>query len=277
MVYTIKDAGAGNLFLQIITIIVVLVIIIIVVFLFYKLIVIPISTPYAFQKVTCTTTPAIPSGIKATTTSNRVYVSWTGVSNVDSYTLYMGTKAGFGIAIAERAITTYGPSIVVINLLPKTYYFKVLAVNSCGSSALSTETSITVGSWPALFKMCKSDIPTICLLAQSNGAQARVVSTCPNQQCVFSYLNQQNLANADDSLCILENNPGGVVIEQPITSKTCTGATDWTINLSTGFISTADGLCLGADSIPESLAYNTTCSVISNPNDTRYVWTIQPI
>ena len=276
MVYTIRT-DSDRLLSRVIILIIVIVIVVIVVYLLIKYVIIPAAQPGAFQKVTCTAAPAIPTGLSAVVNLNTARVSWNAVSDTDNYILYMGDITGFTIPIAERTITVYGNSIAVLNLLPKTYYFKVVSSNSCGTSALSTEISITVTTWPTNFKICKTDAQTICLLAQSNGSFARVSKACPNTQCSFKYPNTINISNLDGSLCIDEDNPGGIVIEQPLLVETCTGPTAWNINLTTGRISSADGLCLGADDIAESIAYNTTCSNISNPNDARYIWTIQPI
>ncbi len=276
MVYTIKT-DQDRLLFRVVVILVVIIVVVVLLYLLWKYVIVPAAQPSAFQKVTCTTAPAIPTGMSIVISSNTGYVTWNAVSNTDNYILYVGHSAGFSTALAERTITVYGSSIAVLNLIPKTYYFKVLASNSCGNSKLSTETSATVTTWPAKFKICKGDTPTICLLEQSNGAQVRAVQTCPNQQCLFQYASLSNISNLDGSLCLFEDNPGGSVIEQPVTSQTCTAPTVWNINLNTGRISSADGLCLGANSIAESIAYNTTCSDISNADDIRYIWTIQPV
>lgn len=238
------------------------------------------GTLFNSGKVTCTTAPLSPGGLSGTISGNIAKVSWNVAQNTDSYVLYMGTTSGFTKPLAVRKIPVKGTSVAVENLLPLTYYFKIASLNSCGESELSLQIQLVVSTWPSKMKICKKDNPLVCLLMQSENGPARVSINCPNTQCVFDYANQDKIANTTGSLCLMDNDPGGLVIESQVTSQDCVGATDWTIDLATGRIDNRGGigaLCLGADSIAESTAYNTECAAIFNPNDARYEWVIQPV
>ena len=225
----------------------------------------------------CTTAPGIPINVSVYAIKNRAIVEWDSVSNTDTYILYVGTGAGFPLPLAQRTITVTGNSIAVLNLLPITYYFKVKAVNSCGSSDVSSEVSVGITDYPEKFKVCKKDEPNFCLLMQTDGAFARISQQCPNNQCDMSYLNLRSIANFEETLCLWDDNPTSVLVEEPLISRPCSGSTKWNVNLDTGRITTDDGGCMGADNIEGTNTYRTKCSLISNPEDARYSWVVQPV
>ena len=85
--------------------------------------------------------PAAPTGLGSTASTSLVSLSWTGSSGATSYNVYRGTTAGgeSGTAIATGVTgTTYADANVTNGT---TYYYKVAAVNSAGTSPLSNETS----------------------------------------------------------------------------------------------------------------------------------------
>jgi kumamolisin len=88
-----------------------------------------------------TTPPATPTGVTAVAGDRQVTVSWTASSGATSYNVYRGTSAGGEgtTPIATGVIaTTYTDSAVTNGV---TYYYKVSATNSVGSSNLSSEVS----------------------------------------------------------------------------------------------------------------------------------------
>jgi len=87
--------------------------------------------------------PAVPTGLAATAGDAKVTLSWTASSGATSYNVYRGTTAG-GEAATPIATGLTTPSYVNTGLTNGTkYYYKVAAVNSAGTSALSAEVSAT--------------------------------------------------------------------------------------------------------------------------------------
>lgn len=278
MVYLVnaneQTFGTRFIFYLILIIVVVIVVILLWIYVIQPYVTGKLFTP---SNVACNAAPATPTGLAVVADNNTAKVSWNPTADTDNYILYVGTVHGFTTATAVRTITVIGNSVAVLNLLPITYYFFVVAVNSCGTSNNSPQISLTITVFPQHFKLCKQDNQLICLLMQSNGAEARVSQACPTNECTLTYLDSQFLANSDQSLCLFENNPGGNVVENLILTKTCTSPTNWNFDSTTGRVTTNDGMCLGADDFAESTAYNTTCSNIGSITDTRYTWVVQPI
>ncbi|WP_425806420.1 cell wall-binding repeat-containing protein [Desulfitobacterium sp. Sab5] len=87
-------------------------------------------------------TSLIPTNLVATSlSSSQVYLTWSIVSNATSYniyraTSYSGTYTNIGTVNTSNYTDTYLPSGV-------TYYYKVQAVNSTGTSAYSDIVSVT--------------------------------------------------------------------------------------------------------------------------------------
>ena len=85
------------------------------------------------------TPPAAPTGLTATAGNAQVSLSWAVSSGATSYTLYRATSSG-----AETSLITglTGTSYTNTGLTNgTTYYYKVAAVNSAGTSGLSSEAS----------------------------------------------------------------------------------------------------------------------------------------
>lgn len=225
--------------------------------------------------VKCTAKPDSPTGLTAKIqTNNRAYVSWTATANTDSYRLYVGNTAGFATIDAERAIDAKSDNIIVLNLSPKTYYFKVVAINTCGTSNNSSEVSITITQWPDIFKLCKRDSPEICINFEGDGDPVRMSNQCTNNECQLTYADLQKFKRYNTDLCLASEDIIGPDVETPLTSKSCASAGTWNMNISTGRISNGAGLCFGGNSVPDTAAYNTDCAIISNPDDARYAWEV---
>jgi hypothetical protein len=78
--------------------------------------------------------------------NNWNYITWSGVAGATSYKVYWGTSPGVstGSNVLSPTVTTaYGHSGVVGG---NTYYYRVRAVNSAGSSDLSNEISVRIPS-----------------------------------------------------------------------------------------------------------------------------------
>ncbi|MBU5638984.1 hypothetical protein KOM00_19880 [Geomonas sp. Red69] len=88
------------------------------------------------------TVPAAPAGLKASAGNAAVALSWTASSGATSYNLYRGTAAGQeGTTPIKTGLTATSFTDSVAN--GTTYYYKVAAVNSAGTSALSNEAYAT--------------------------------------------------------------------------------------------------------------------------------------
>jgi fibronectin type 3 domain-containing protein len=87
------------------------------------------------------TIPNPPTGLAATGTYQQVGLSWTGSAGATSYNVYRGTTAGgeSATAIATGVITTSYTNTGLTN--GTTYFYKVKAVNSAGTSGYSSEAS----------------------------------------------------------------------------------------------------------------------------------------
>jgi len=87
--------------------------------------------------------PAAPTGLKATASNARVSLSWTASTGATSYNVYRGTSPG-GEGATPIATGVKTTSYVDTGLTNnKTYYYKVAAVNTYGTSPLSAEVSAT--------------------------------------------------------------------------------------------------------------------------------------
>jgi fibronectin type 3 domain-containing protein len=90
---------------------------------------------------TAASAPATPTGVTATAGTGQVALSWTASSGATSYNVYRSTTAGGEGTTAYTTgvtTTTYTDTGVTAGT---TYYYKVAAVNSAGTSAQSTEVS----------------------------------------------------------------------------------------------------------------------------------------
>ena len=87
------------------------------------------------------TAPSTPTGLTATAGSGQVSLSWTAASGAATYNVYRGTTSG-GESTTPISTGLTGTSYVDTAVVAGTmYYYKVAAVNSVGTSALSSEAS----------------------------------------------------------------------------------------------------------------------------------------
>jgi len=94
-------------------------------------------------KATPATVPAAPAGLTATAGNAQVTLSWTASSGATSYNIYRSTTSG-GEGSTPIATGVSGTSFINTGLTNgTTYFYKVAAVNSAGTSPLSSEASAT--------------------------------------------------------------------------------------------------------------------------------------
>jgi len=88
------------------------------------------------------TAPTTPTGVSASAGNAQVSVSWGAVSGATSYNLYRSTTAG-GEGTTPYKTNVTSPSVDTGLTNGTTYFYKVAAVNSFGTSPLSSEVSGT--------------------------------------------------------------------------------------------------------------------------------------
>jgi fibronectin type 3 domain-containing protein len=87
------------------------------------------------------TVPSAPTGVTATAGTNQVSLSWTASSGATSYNVYRSTSSG-GEGSTAYASGLTGTSYTDTGVTAgTTYYYKVAAANSAGTSAQSAEVS----------------------------------------------------------------------------------------------------------------------------------------
>ena len=98
------------------------------------------------------TPPATPTGLSATAISyNRVNLAWTAASGATSYTVFRSTVSGGTFnSVGTSTTNTYADTETAGST---TYYYKVSASNSGGSSAQTSQVSATTPAAPAGLKI----------------------------------------------------------------------------------------------------------------------------
>lgn len=284
MVVIIKKDNDKNLNLKIITMFIVLIIIAIVLLLLWIYVFNPLIKSINGQDssggVKCLTPPGIPIGLQTTISENILIVYWNSNKITDSYKLYLSNVDGFNLGGANKIIETKNTKTTITNLLPGTYFLRLTAINSCGESNPTAQVSTNIILWPEKIKICNAEFSNLCLIVPNIASQnARVSLLCPNNQCELTYFNENSISLSPGGTFCLEESPGGGnPLEEIVQVQNCTGGSEqeWSIDLSTGYISSASNFCLGADQVPESLVYNTSCNSI-NPTDNKYKWEVYPI
>ena len=92
---------------------------------------------------TTVSTLSAPSGLSATAGSSQAVLSWSAVSGASSYTLFWKTSSGVSssdTSIASISTNSYTHTSLTNGTV---YYYKVAAVDSSGTGALSSEVSTT--------------------------------------------------------------------------------------------------------------------------------------
>jgi hypothetical protein len=91
--------------------------------------------------------PGAPSGLAATAAGTTVTFTWNAPATggtPTSYTLIAGTSPGFTVPLATVPLPTSPRSFSVAGVPPGTYYVRLFAQNSGGTSPASSEVSLTV-------------------------------------------------------------------------------------------------------------------------------------
>ncbi|MGO8670935.1 MAG: malectin domain-containing carbohydrate-binding protein, partial [Capsulimonadaceae bacterium] len=115
--------------------------------------------------------PPAPAGLTATGGTTQVALAWTASSGATSYNVYRGTAAG---GESATAIATALTTVTYTNtglLAGETYYYKVAAVNTSGTSPQSTEASaITIAGVPAGVTATAGNLQVALTWTASTGA-----------------------------------------------------------------------------------------------------------
>jgi hypothetical protein len=125
------------------------------------------------------TAPAAPTGVTATAASStQIDLSWSAVNGAQGYRIYRSTTAGQAVTAmtdilggAVTVATNHSDSGLTAGT---TYYYKIVAANSSGDSAASTEVSVTtsaaVGTTPTVsgFTPATGAVGTIVTISGSN-------------------------------------------------------------------------------------------------------------
>ena len=113
--------------------------------------------------------PSAPTGLSAYWDGPAAYpyviLSWSSVSSATNYSVYRATSAsGYYSKIGDSSSRTYSDNNVSIG---KTYYYKVKASNSAGTSDYSSYTSVTLEDTrkpgPVTYGYCSATSTTITL------------------------------------------------------------------------------------------------------------------
>jgi fibronectin type 3 domain-containing protein len=114
--------------------------------------------------------PAAPTGLNATSGNGQVSLSWLGSAGATSYNVYRSTTSGAEALLASGITGTSYTDTGVTN--GTTYYYKVAAVNSVGTSGMSGEVGATPQSAPST--------PTNLAASAGNGQVALTWSAVTN-------------------------------------------------------------------------------------------------
>jgi hypothetical protein len=154
----------------------------------------------------CAAVPAAPTGLTATASaSGGANLSWTAVAapancSISSYNVFRSTTSGFTPSSSNQvASVTSGTTFSDTGLAAATTFFYVVeAVDSKGTSAASTQASVTTGSTTAstctvTYKITPQNSSAFgATLAIKNGG----TSTLSNWTLTWSFANGQTIANS---------------------------------------------------------------------------------
>jgi len=155
----------------------------------------------------CAAVPAAPAGLTATASASggAANLSWTAVAapancSISSYKVFRSTTSGFTPSSSNQvASVTSGTTFSDTGLAAATTYFYVVeAVDSDGTSAPSTQVSVTTGSTSA--STCTVNYTTTPQNSSSFGATIAIknsgTSTLSNWKLTWSFANGQTIANS---------------------------------------------------------------------------------
>lgn len=236
----------------------------------------------------CTVAPTRPINLFSEVVDNRVYLKWTATTFTDNYTVSVGTRSGFTRTQTIRELITPDNETAVINLNPGNYYVRVQSNNTCGTSGNSTENAFAITTFPEKFRICKKNNPGLCLRYDPFAANGDVptIETVDQSIATEAYLRTfefrydtltQRIINTGSSFdyCLNDNPTPPLSVENLVNFGVCPAdGTAWTITFDDGRILSNNNYVLGAGSGNGSQAYNTDVTVLTNPNDSRYVWEI---
>ena len=106
----------------------------------------PLSSEASATATAQVTIPVAPTGVNAVGGVGLISVAWSAVSGATTYSLYRGTASGAETLYASGLTATSYNNSGLQN--GARYYYKVVAVNSAGSSALSAEVLAFTASAP---------------------------------------------------------------------------------------------------------------------------------
>jgi hypothetical protein len=105
------------------------------------------ATVANFRQQVTVTVPSAPTNLRSQASASNATIAWDAVSSATGYAIQVGSASGVYNLLPNLPIgntTTVSGSVG-----PGTYYWRVLASNSAGTSAPSAEAQITVGGCTA--------------------------------------------------------------------------------------------------------------------------------
>lgn len=142
------------------------------------------------------TAPAAPTGLRASAGNAQVALSWTASSGATSYKVFRGASAGgeAGSPVATGVIATTYTDTGLTN--ETTYFYKVAAVNTGGTSAMSSEASAK-----------PTAVPSACDVNHNTFTDASDVQVLISQilgtQAAASDLNHDGAVNVVDAQIVM--------------------------------------------------------------------------
>jgi len=173
-----------------------------------------------------TSKPSTPTNVSASVSSSCIEVTWSSVSEADSYNVYRATSASGTYSYKGNTSYPYYSDCSVT--AGTTYYYKVTAENSAGESAKSTYASAKVptsggggGSKPSTPTNLKAEASGSCIALSWNGistASSYVVYRSTSASGTYSQLTETTHTYTSDC-----NVSSGVTYYYKVASKNSYG------------------------------------------------------
>ena len=206
--------------------------------------------------------PSAPSSLTATAGNTQISLSWTAGTGQTSYNLYRGTTAG-GEAATAIATGITGTTYTNTGLTNgTTYYYKVAAVNSLGTSGMSNEASATPQAavqylTNGTYTLTPQNATGTCLDAtngsNTSGTQLQIWATTANdanQQWIVTYKGngQYTLQPSYNTGLAIGVANSGTANGTAVDMLTNTGASNelWTLTPATGGYTLTPGNATGS-------------------------------